>query len=213
MASSLLQVRGLARRVDERILWQGLSFDLVPGQCLGVWGPAGSGKTLLLRAITLLDPLQEGLVTLLGRTPQEWSLPSYRARVMVVPQRAVTFSGSVQHNLLAPFQWPVHRHRSFPAQRLNGWLRQLGRDASFLSKDAEHLSGGEAQLLALIRAMQLDPQVLLLDEPTASLDDPTTIRAESLLRQWQGETDGAIVMVSHAPEQMARFCDSRLDLA
>jgi putative ABC transport system ATP-binding protein len=96
---------------------------------------------------------------------------------------------------------------------VSDWLHHLGRQPSFLTKDAEHLSGGEAQLMALLRALQLEPQVLLLDEPTASLDEGTTLKVESLLKEWQAEGERAIVTISHHPDQMARFCDRLLDLA
>ena len=85
-------------------------------------------------------------------------------------------------------------------------LTHLGRDESFLDKPVGELSGGESQLVALLRAVQLDPKVLLLDEPTASLDAEATAAVETLVADWQAESAGAraVVWVSHDTGQAER---------
>jgi putative ABC transport system ATP-binding protein len=92
------------------------------------------------------------------------------------------------------------------------WLERLGRPPSFLDLEASHLSGGEAQLMALLRALQLDPDVLLLDEPTASLDAATTERVEQLLRRWLAEAPRACLLVSHDGAQLRRLAGRQLPL-
>jgi len=210
---SLLRAEGLtAHPHGGAPLWHDLGFELFPGDRLGLVGASGAGKTLLLRQLALLDPLPCGRILLQGLSPTTWTPPLYRAQVILLSQRAVAFAGSVEDNLRQALTWASHRARRFDRERIVGWLRFLGREASFLELGAEHLSGGESQLLALLRALQLDPLVLLLDEPTASLDAGTTGRVEELLGQWLAEGDRACVLTSHDGAQIERFTTRRLEL-
>lgn len=208
----LLRAEALSRHLGPRRLWHRLSFDLGAGERLALLGPTGSGKTLLLRALSLLDPLESGRLLLRGQPPMAWTVPIYRARVLLLPQRAVAFAGTVEANLRAVFELGVHRRRRFDRQRLLGWLEQLGRGAAFLDQPAERLSGGETQLLALLRALQLDPDVLLLDESCAALDAVSTGRLEGLLRQWLEGGERACLFTSHDGAQVERFATRRLAL-
>jgi putative ABC transport system ATP-binding protein len=91
-------------------------------------------------------------------------------------------------------------------------LETLTRDETFLEKSSRDLSGGEAQIVALIRCLQLDPAMLLLDEPTASLDRATADTAEDLLYRWQHEAsrERSFIWVSHDLEQAKRMSDRNL---
>jgi putative ABC transport system ATP-binding protein len=210
---SVLRAEGLsAHPRGGAPLWHDLDFDLQPGDRLGLGGASGAGKTLLLRQLALLDPLPCGSILLQGLSPTDWTPPLYRAQVILLSQRAVAFDGSVEDNLRHPFNWAAHRDRRFDRERIVRWLQLLGREASFLELGAEHLSGGESQLLALLRALQLDPLILLLDEPTASLDAATTGRVEDLLGQWLAEGDRACLLTSHDAAQIERFTTRRLEL-
>lgn len=208
----MLRGQGLSRVLGGRSLWRNLSVELEAGECLSIRGPAGAGKTQLLRCLALLDPLQQGELQLLGRAPSAWGIPIWRSRVIYLAQRPVPFPGSVERNLREVFRWASHRGRRWCRQRLVSWLDQLGRDPSFLALEASRLSGGEAQLLALLRALQLDPDVLLLDEPTASLDAVSTERLEGLLRRWLRQGQRGCVLVSHDDAQRRRLSRRQMEL-
>jgi putative ABC transport system ATP-binding protein len=212
MTSPLLLAQGLRKQVGERRLWQGITLELGAGERLALVGPAGCGKTLLLRQLAWLDPLEGGQVRLLGLPPQAWSLPRYRAQVAYLAQRPQVFAGTVAQNLDEPWTYRCHQGRSRQPQRLLAWLEQLGREPTFLGQDAGRLSGGETQLLALLRLLQLDPVVLLLDEPTASLDGATSLTLEALLLQWLRGGERALILTSHDPAQVERCCDRQLAL-
>ena len=184
------------------------------GERLGVFGPSGAGKTVLLRAIALLDPLDEGSILWDGRVVRGDSVPEYRKRVIYLQQRPALLDGTVEENLRHPFTLRAHRGRAFDPIRAEALLARLGREPGFLAKVSRDLSGGESQLVGLIRALQLDPAVLLLDEPTASLDPAAAGAVEGLLDEWlAAEPDGrALVWASHDADQARRMTDRRIYL-
>lgn len=208
----LLSADNLGRHLAGHWLWRGVSFELWPGQCLALVAPSGAGKTLLMRTLALLDPLQEGQIYFQSKTLAEWSLPHYRSQVIYLPQRAISFEGTVQENLMQAFQLSIHRHRLFARERIDAWLAELGRSPQFLNLKGTELSGGETQLLALLRALQLDPQILLLDEPTASLDAETTARVEQLLCGWLTQPGKACLLTSHDVAQRQRLTHRQIQL-
>ncbi len=212
----LLEARNIARRHPDGRQWllEDVSLRLAAGQRLAVTGPAGSGKTLLLRAIVLLDPLQTGQILFEGRRMARDEIPRFRRSVVYLHQRPALFDQRVEDVLRRPFSLAVHRQRAFDKDRIVRWLGVLGRKASFLAKRTGDLSGGEAQIVALLRALQLDPRVLLLDEPTASLDRQTSRAVEGLLDGWMAESPDAraMVWVTHDREQAQHVAETTLHI-
>lgn len=212
-APPLLEATRLGARVEGRWLWRGLALRLAAGQQLALKGPSGAGKTVLLRILAGLEPPAEGQVCLAGEPQERWAMPAYRARVTYLHQRPALFAGSVEDNLRRVYALRQHREARYDPERVRALLAALGRGEAFLEQDAERLSGGEAQLVALVRALQLEPQVLLLDEATASLDPTTTRRAEAVVADWlAGEGARAAIWTSHDPAQLERLADAELSL-
>ncbi len=209
----LLHGRGLGRRVEGRWLWRTFDLDLTPGERLAVTGPTGSGKTLLLRALAGLDPLDEGEITFAGATLRTWPMPRYRARVAYLPQRPSMVEGTVAANLRLAFGLKAHRGRTFARTGATRMLEQLGRTESFLDQRAEELSGGESQLVALLRVLLIEPSVLLLDEPSASLDEAASAALEGLVAAWlAAQPERAVIWTSHQGAQLERVAGRRLAL-
>ena len=201
----------IGRRAAGRWLLANVSLTIAAGERLALVGPSGSGKTLLLRSLALLDPADEGEIRWQGERVHGHRVPAFRSRVIYLHQRPALAEGTVEANLRQPFEFGVHRARQFDRGRIVAALEALGRGEAFLAKHQRDLSGGEAQLTALLRAMQLDPDMLLLDEPTAALDADATKLVETLVANWQQErtADRATVWVSHDAEQ-ARRVGSRI---
>jgi putative ABC transport system ATP-binding protein len=190
----------------------GIRLELHPGDRLAIAGPSGAGKTVLLRAIAMLDPVEEGTIRFRGRAIPREAVPAYRSKVVYLHQRPALLDGSVATYLEHPYSLRVHRAKRFDRGRIVELLGGLGRDEVFLDKSSRDLSGGEAQIVATLRAIQLDPAVLLLDEPTASLDPGAARAIEGLIGRWLDEDSGgrAVVWISHDPEQARRVSMRRL---
>lgn len=213
-AKPLLQARGLRFAIAERALWEDLELSLAPGERLAIAGPSGSGKTLLLRTLAALEPIQSGEIIFQGRALADWSMPAYRAHVVYLPQRPALPEGKVEAALQAPFHFQVRKHRPFPAEQARQLLQMLGRDEAFLQQQTERLSGGESQIAAMLRALLTAPDVLLLDEPTASLDPEAVAAIEKLIATWLHEKpDRACVWTSHDRQQLERNSDRVMSLA
>jgi putative ABC transport system ATP-binding protein len=190
----------LGRRHPDGKGWllKGASLRLEPGDRLAISGPSGSGKTLLLRALALLDPVEEGEVLWRGQPVHRLRVPEYRSQVIYLHQRPAFFEELAEEALRAPFELRIHHGRRFDRERVLGWLGQVGRGEAFLSKPMRELSGGEMQIVALLRAMALEPSVLLLDEPTAALDEATGQAIERLVDAWAAERPSrGLVWVTH----------------
>ncbi len=214
---SLLHAERLRRVAEDGILLlDGVSLSLSASETVALIGPPGSGKTLLLRALAMLDALNGGDLRLGGDVITPEGVPHYRSQVIYVQQRSTLIEGTVRDNLALPFSFNSHAARSLDEDRIASRLKGLGRELAFLDRTSTDLSGGESQIVALLRAMQLNPAVLLLDEPTSSLDQQTSFQVESLLCQWMQE-DGnrAMLIVTHDEAQAGRLADRiiRMDRA
>ncbi len=198
----------------ERRLLDGASIAIRPGDRLAVAGPSGAGKTLLLRALALLDAIDGGEVRWKGQGISHDAVPGYRRHVVYLHQRPALLAETVEQALRRPFSLRVHGKARFDRSRIEQWLDDLGRDRTFFDKPVRNLSGGEMQLVALLRAIQLDPSVLLLDEPTAALDPASSTAVEALIDRWiEADHDArAIVWVSHDADQTGRIAHRMLHM-
>lgn len=212
-SAARLVARGLGVSVKGRTLWRDLQLTVMPGERWAVAGPSGSGKTLLLRTLAALTPCASGEISVDGKPLRTWWMPAYRAQVIYLPQRPALPEGTVEAALAAPFKLRVHRAKRFPAQTLRRFMNMLDVGESFLQQQTDVLSGGEGQLVAVLRAILLEPTFLLLDEPTASLDAAHVERVEALVREWLGRERGhAYIWTSHDSAQLGRVSDRVLTL-
>lgn len=197
--TGLIDAQGMTRR-DARsgkVLLAPTDFSLRAGMRVAVTGPSGSGKSVLLRALALLDPLDGGRVLWRGKPIRRSAIPRYRRSVAYLRQRPAQTDGTVESQLRYPYSLAVYRDLRFDRARAEQLAARAGRGADFLDKRASELSGGEAQIAALLRVLQLDPDVLLLDEPTSALDVSVQAEILNLLRRLHRERALTMILVSH----------------
>lgn len=171
-----------------------LDLALASGECITLSGPSGSGKSLLLRAIADLDP-HAGQAWCDGIAQSDLSGPAWRQRVGLLPAESAWWNDRVSDHfkLLDP-----------------GMLAQLDLPTACGDWQVNRLSSGERQRLSLLRLLANRPHVLLLDEPTANLDQANIERAESLIERWRREHATAVLWVSHDKAQQRRVASRSL---
>ncbi len=201
----------------ERTLLAGVSGTLLAGQVTVLTGHSGSGKSVLLRVLAGLAPMDTGNVwhypNLDHRDNLQYSIhdtspTQWRAQVALLAQHPQLLEGSVLDNLQMPYQLQAHKKSRFDSQWHIENLAYLERTAEFLQQPTSHLSGGERQLVNTLRLLQLSPQVLLLDEPTAALDSETSSKLVKLLMHWlQAKPQRAMLWVTHDTEDIMPLAD------
>jgi putative ABC transport system ATP-binding protein len=162
-------------------------------------GPSGSGKSTLLRCCNRLEVPTSGRVLFRGDDIAALDPLQLRRRVGMVFQRPTPFPGTVGENLQVA-------EPSISDLTAASMLRQVGLDASFLDREAKELSGGEAQRVCLARTLVTEPEVVLMDEVTSSVDPAQRLGLEELARSLA--SDGvAVLWVTHDLAQMRRVAD------
>ncbi len=196
-----LATEHLTRVVDGETLVADVSIEVRAEEVFVVFGPSGSGKSSLLRLLNRLDEPTGGTVYLDGTDYRTIDPRTLRRRVGWVPQRPTLIEGTVAENVA----WgPTLRDEPVDEARLHELLDRLGL-SGFADRDADRLSGGEAQRVAIARTLFNDPDVVLLDEPASSLDAAAADRVESLLADVMAAYALTAVLVTHDADRARRL--------
>lgn len=174
-----------------------VSLRVGPGECVAIHGPSGSGKTQLLRAIADLDP-HRGEMRLDGEPATHIPAPRWRRKVQLLPADPRWWAPGVE----------AHFSQLDPQA-----AAALGLPEDVADWHVERLSSGERQRLALLRALDREPRVLLLDEPTANLDPDSAARVEALVRRYREGRGAAVIWVTHDVAQRGRVARRHYRLA
>lgn len=178
-------------------VFQGVSFDVAPGEIVDVSGASGSGKTTLLRTLARLMPGATGSLAVDGQRADAMAPQRWRALVALLPQKPAILPGDLRTNLVLPWRLKVERDTAEPgSEALLSALDEVGLGGLPLDRDAARLSVGQQARVALLRVVLTGPRVLLLDEPDAALDpESSSALAQAFVRI--AATGTAIVRVRH----------------
>jgi len=198
-----LRADELRYAVDDEPILDGVSLAVDTGETVAVVGPSGAGKSSFLRLLDRLDEPTGGTVYLDGTDYRSLDPETLRKRVGMVPQQPALREGTVGENVTIG---PRLRGESVDEERVDELLADVGL-AGYADRDVADLSGGEAQRVAIARTVVNDPDVLLLDEPTASLDSEAEAAIERLLTDLLATGERTAILVTHDERQAARLAD------
>lgn len=203
MNESLFRLRGVTRRYGPRQVLGIDELEIRQGEILALVGPSGAGKSTLLRLLNFLEPPSQGTIDFLGERIDPERQPSLelRRRVTTVFQRPVLLRRTVYQNVRYGLQLRGQRDGAGQIDRV---LEEVGL-VDLAQAQARTLSGGEAQRVALARAMVLQPDVLLMDEPTANLDPYNVGLIERIVTRLNREAGTTTVLVTHNVFQARRL--------
>ncbi|MGE0256429.1 MAG: ABC transporter ATP-binding protein [Alphaproteobacteria bacterium] len=204
----VVKVDRLSKRYGDVVAVDGISFTVAAGTCVGLLGGNGAGKTTTIAMMLGLLLPTEGQVEVLGAdmTRQRWRVldrMNFSSPYVELPNRL-----TVRENLTV-------YGGLYGVADVSGRIARLARDLdleAFVDRPVGRLSAGEKTRVALAKALLNEPAVLLLDEPTASIDPDTADRLRSYLEQFRRETGAAIVLASHNMSEVERLCDEVLML-
>lgn len=209
--SPILELIDMAVSNGTSTLFSEIDIDLLPGELIALVGPSGCGKTTLLRSVAGLIDAGDGEVLLSGLPAREIGWPLFRRQVLYIDQKPVLLDDSVRRNLERPFRYK-NNGSVFFKERAEEYLELLGMPREILNQNAWSLSVGQQQRICLLRALLLEPRVLLLDEPTSSLDEKTTQYIEALLKKRVEDQQLSALVVTHNLAQANRLCTHQIDL-
>ena len=203
----MIVIRDLSKRFDDNTVLKDINLDVPKRNVMAIIGPSGSGKTTLLRLIGLLEEPTSGNIAFDGvnTNASEKVRLEMRRRMVIVFQKPIVFSGSVYDNVA--YGLKIRGHGRRPTREKVLHALDTADLSGYENRRARSLSGGEVQRVALARAMVTEPELLLLDEPTANLDPVSTIRVEALITRVIRELHTTVIMATHDMAQGQRLAD------
>jgi len=204
---SLIEVTGLNHRYGEQAILKNINLSVDRGEVFALIGPTGAGKTTLLRIIDLLEVPGAGEIYFDGKciTKSGKQRLEIRRRMSFIHQKPQVFNLSVYDNVACGLGWRGEEKNRI-AGKVDHILEMVGLKG-YENRNARTLSGGEAQRVALARSLVLEPEVLLLDEPTANLDPVSTANIEQLISYVARQHNTTMIIATHDMSQGQQLAD------
>jgi putative ABC transport system ATP-binding protein len=189
----MLKAQGISKKFGhDKLLFEKVNFELKERELIFIQGKSGSGKSIFLKSLTLLTPIDEGSVTFRGEEITD--VLGFRSQVHYLRQDFSPTHPSGAEVLKEAFSLNIYKGKTPIDPKI--FLEEFGLNDAFLKKKASLLSGGERQILHLVRSLCLSPRALLLDEPTSAMDPGTKKIAEKLIKRFV-DFGGAVIWVTH----------------
>lgn len=166
-------------------------------------GKSGGGKTTFLKLLNNMLQFDSGTIKFKNKNIMDYNPIELRRKVPMLPQNPVIFPGTIQDNFnLAQKYAEKENKNNVEYQNI---LKTVGMDGHNLNEDAKNLSGGEKQRIALARIILLDPEILLLDEPSSSLDEKTEKLIIEMVVNYIKNKNGTLIMVTHSTDIARKY--------
>lgn len=183
---------------------QDISLEVIKGDRIAIFGATGAGKTSLLRLLNRLVDPSSGKIYLENQEYSQIPALELRSSIVLVPQETKLLGMTVKEALAYPLVLRGLSKQTIQ-QRLTTWIEQLSIPNDWLGRTEVQLSAGQRQLVAIARALVIQPKILLLDEPTSALDAGTAERLMEILINLSETQETTILMVNHQLELAQRF--------
>ncbi len=207
----MLEVKHVSKRFGERLVLRDVSFRLSRGECAGLVGESGVGKSTLCRLIAGLERVDAGEILFEGSDLRTWRKKG-RGRMSIVFQN---YRASVNPRYkIIDILGELLKRTSYQEKmkKMTALLDFVDLPSSILSRYPHELSGGELQRICIARALSIDPHVLILDEPISSLDAPVQVQILEVLKRIKEEKKTTMLFVAHHLESVVYVCDTVLFL-
>ncbi len=200
---TILSINNLSKKLQQTPILHNITLSIKKGEIISLVGPSGGGKTTLLKCINRLIEADTGTIIYQSQNIKTISPTQLRKNIVLVPQESIMFPGTVKDNI----SLALIVHGINDRKKIKDSLTDTGLSLSFLSKNAEKLSGGEKKRVSLARALALSPAMLLLDEPTTGIDPKNLETVEQRIINFSKQRQLTVVWVTHDVSQAKRVSD------
>ncbi len=209
MPQAAIEFNDLAVMIDNQKIFSDLNLTIAAQEKVSLIGRSGSGKSTLLRCLLGFVVPSAGRIKVFSEELTAKSIWKIRTRMAYVPQEPELSTGTVQQVLEMPFSLANNRHLKPNLAKISALMERLLLPAKLLQEDISELSGGEKQRIAMLMALLLDRDIMVLDEASSALDPDSKQAAITLLND---QPELTVISVSHDQEWLA-ISDRTVDLA
>ncbi|MAE73826.1 MAG: ABC transporter ATP-binding protein [Bdellovibrionaceae bacterium] len=206
---AMISVRNFAKSFDDKVVHRDINFDVQPGECLGLLGGSGAGKSVILRSLIGLVKPDSGQILIDGEDITKYDereLVEIRKKVAYVFQGGALFDSlTVYDNLAYTLREHTDMTEDEMSERIHTVLAEFGLEGNDLVYPAD-LSGGMQKRVGLARSIIMRPEVILYDEPTAGLDPYNTKRIQEMILTLKGRGKTSVFVTHDMPSALA-VCD------
>ncbi|HEG7973430.1 TPA: ATP-binding cassette domain-containing protein [Campylobacter jejuni] len=207
----VIKAQNIITKFGEKIVHDGVSFEIKKNEIFGILGGSGSGKSVLLKQMLMLEHFDGGEYEILGyklKNINKKDALALRKKWGVVFQFAALFSFfNVYENIAIPLKEYTHLDENSIQELVLMKLKMVGLNESVLKQFPSELSGGMQKRVAIARALALDSKLLFLDEPTSGLDPYSSREFDDLVLELKKSFDLNIILVTHDKESMKNLLD------
>ncbi|MFZ8934876.1 MAG: ABC transporter ATP-binding protein [Bacteriovoracaceae bacterium] len=204
MSEVLIQVENVSKTIKERTLFSNISLDFKKGEVFHLIGPSGTGKSTFLKGLVGLVEYSSGKVSYYPHTENHLTFPEIRSRIHYIGQFNPSYDLKVLDYINLVYRLEVYKVKKFDLSELEKYLEYFQFNKDILNKNLNFLSGGELQIIRIIRSFLLEPEALLLDEASTAMDGDLKNKFEQILQE--KVTNGlSLISVSHDIEHLKRL--------
>jgi phospholipid/cholesterol/gamma-HCH transport system ATP-binding protein len=205
-----IEIKGLRKSFGEQQVLRGIDLTVNQSEILAVLGKSGTGKSVLLKLLIGLQKADAGTITIRGEDTTHLemdALNEMRKKVGFLFQEGALYDSlTIEQNVAFPLKRHTKMSKAEVSEKVRSLLQSVGLEKDH-QKMPSQISGGMRKRVGLARALALDPEIILVDEPTAGLDPITAAEIGKLLQKQREERKVAAIVVTHDMHAAHHFCD------